>query len=238
MGTGGTVANTTTTGGGAAGEGTSPSCPFSCSRAVSSSGEELCECAHADDECERDSDCGLAYDQHVCCDRCAEAWPLSLIEAEPCLTEDFSPEPQCETASCADIPCLADPCAEPVGVACENGICVLQGECPDGWFFVDGRCEAISPDADYVRDCEAGDFICNNWDCEGWLEIGECYKPCTPDADELIGAVDSECDEPERPFCGQVPQSLGGDFDCNGCTHVCVAEEGVTGCSYSVNWCF
>ncbi|MCY1009458.1 hypothetical protein OV079_28620 [Nannocystis pusilla] len=79
----------------------------------------------------------------------------------------------------------------------------------------------------YERNCQPGDFVCDDWGCEGAAEAGECYKPCTPS--DGIGGFDSECDEPERPFCSQVGRAFGGDFDCNGCAHVCLAEP--------INWC-
>lgn len=81
----------------------------------------------------------------------------------------------------------------------------------------------VGPDPDYVRECQEGDFVCDDWGCEvkPTVKPGECYKRCTPSE---IGAVDDECDEPERPFCGQVGLALGGDFACNGCAHVCLAE--------------
>ena len=79
------------------------------------------------------------------------------------------------------------------------------------------------PDPDFVRECQPNDFKCEDWGCNNQksVKLGECYKPCTPD---VIGEKDAECDEPERPFCSQVGIAGGGDFDCNGCTHVCVAE--------------
>ena len=83
---------------------------------------------------------------------------------------------------------------------------------------------STGPDPDYKRECQPEDFVCDDWGCDTAQSVqeGECYKPCTPDAG--IGELDPECDEPERPFCSQVGQSLGGDFDCNGCVHVCIAE--------------
>jgi hypothetical protein len=81
----------------------------------------------------------------------------------------------------------------------------------------------VGPDPDYVRECQEDDFTCSDWGCEvkPTVKPGECYKRCTP---SVVGEVDDECDEPERPFCGQVGLALGGDFACNGCAHVCVAE--------------
>jgi len=86
---------------------------------------------------------------------------------------------------------------------------------------------STTADPAYKRECQPGDFVCDDWGCEGVTQPGECYKPCTPSGE--IGGVDSECDEPERPFCSQVGLSWGGDFDCNGCAHVCMAE--------AHNWC-
>jgi hypothetical protein len=86
---------------------------------------------------------------------------------------------------------------------------------------------STTADPNYKRDCQPGDFVCDDWGCQGGTEAGECYKPCTPSGE--IGGTDSECDEPERPFCSQVGLSHGGDFDCNGCKHICVAEP--------LNWC-
>lgn len=83
---------------------------------------------------------------------------------------------------------------------------------------------STGPEPDYKRECQPQDFVCDDWGCDSAPSVqeGECYKPCTPDAG--IGELDPECDEPERPFCSQVGQSFGGDFDCNGCVHVCIAE--------------
>ena len=89
---------------------------------------------------------------------------------------------------------------------------------------------AISPDPDHRRACEDGDFVCDNWSCQLTLESNECYQHCTPDSPELVGAVDSECTEPERPFCAQVGYSNWGDYYCNDCAHVCVAEQGIFQC--------
>lgn len=83
---------------------------------------------------------------------------------------------------------------------------------------------STGPDPGYKRECQPGDFVCDDWGCADapTVDEGECYKPCTPNAG--IGELDPECDEPERPFCSQVGQAFGGDFDCNGCVHVCIAE--------------
>lgn len=83
----------------------------------------------------------------------------------------------------------------------------------------------IGPDPAYRRECLPDDFVCDDWGCERPPDVvgGECYKPCTPDGE--IGGVDAECDEPERPFCSQAGRSLGGDFDCNGCAHICVSAS-------------
>ncbi|MFZ6183671.1 hypothetical protein [Nannocystis pusilla] len=86
---------------------------------------------------------------------------------------------------------------------------------------------STTADPSYERECEPGDFVCDDWGCQEATQAGECYKPCTPSGE--IGGVDSECDEPERPFCSQIGLSFGGDFDCNGCAHVCLAEP--------LNWC-
>ncbi|PCC69248.1 hypothetical protein SAMN02745121_05892 [Nannocystis exedens] len=82
-------------------------------------------------------------------------------------------------------------------------------------------------DPDYRRECQPGDFVCDDLGCEDVTIPDECYKPCTPDGE--VGGVDSECDEPERPFCSQVGLAEGGDFSCNSCVHICTAE--------SENWC-
>ena len=86
----------------------------------------------------------------------------------------------------------------------------------------------------YERECRPGDFVCEDWDCGGPVENGECYKPCTPS--NGIGGFDDECDEPERPFCSQIGRTLGGDFDCNGCVHVCLAEP-INYCEYGEEQC-
>jgi hypothetical protein len=77
-------------------------------------------------------------------------------------------------------------------------------------------------DPDYERVCQTDDFVCDDWGCVNPPNVvdGECYKPCTPGE---IGGTDDECDEPERPYCSQIGLSQGGDYDCNGCVHVCVA---------------
>lgn len=78
-------------------------------------------------------------------------------------------------------------------------------------------------DPEYHRECQPGDFVCDgDFGCEDATLPGECYKPCTPDGE--VGALDSECDEPERPFCSQVGLAEGGDFSCNSCVHICMAE--------------
>lgn len=84
------------------------------------------------------------------------------------------------------------------------------------------------PDPNYVRECQPNDFVCDDFGCQNGLTVksGECYKRCTPD---VIGGPDPECDEPQRPFCSQVGRALGGDYDCNGCAHICISD--------SYNWC-
>ncbi len=89
--------------------------------------------------------------------------------------------------------------------------------------------------SDYARECQPGDFVCDDWGCEQApvVRSGWCYKPCTPGE---IGGVDDECDEPERPYCSQVGLSMGGDFDCNGCAHICVSEA-IDQCQASAEQC-
>ncbi|MBZ5713902.1 hypothetical protein [Nannocystis pusilla] len=94
--------------------------------------------------------------------------------------------------------------------------------------------DSTTADPNYKRDCQPGDFVCDDWGCQAATESGECYKPCTPSGE--IGGTDSECDEPERPFCSQVGLAFGGDFDCNGCKHICVAEP-LNWCDYGANEC-
>jgi hypothetical protein len=91
------------------------------------------------------------------------------------------------------------------------------------------------PDPDHVRECEDGDFVCDDWGCENppHVKPSECYKRCTPDA---IGEPDAECDEPERPFCSQIGRALGGDFDCNDCTHICVSAT-INQCQQPIDSC-
>jgi hypothetical protein len=89
---------------------------------------------------------------------------------------------------------------------------------------------APHPDPNYRRQCAATDFGCTDWACRDTLVDGECYKPCTPASPAAIGGADDECDEPARPFCGQVGVSYGGDYNCNGCQFVCQSKEGVRTC--------
>lgn len=91
------------------------------------------------------------------------------------------------------------------------------------------------PDPDFVRECQPNDFKCEDWGCNNQksVKLGECYKRCTPD---VIGEKDAECDEPERPFCSQIGVAGAGDFDCNDCTHVCVAEP-INQCSQDAQSC-
>jgi hypothetical protein len=90
-----------------------------------------------------------------------------------------------------------------------------------------GEAEA---DPDYRRMCEQYDFVCENWGCadssiEGLVD-GECYKHCETDEP---GTIDDECDEPERPYCSEIPDSDFGDYDCNADATVCLATP--------VDWC-
>ena len=82
----------------------------------------------------------------------------------------------------------------------------------------------LMPDPDYVRECKPGDYVCTDPGCPGPLDLlhGTCFKPCTPEPGK-VGEPDPECDEPERPFCGQIGLFEGGDYNCNGCVHICVA---------------
>ncbi len=94
---------------------------------------------------------------------------------------------------------------------------------------------ALDPDPDHVRECQKEDFVCGDWGCENspHVKLSQCYKRCTPDE---IGGPDAECDEPERPFCSQVGQAFGGDFDCNGCAHICVSAA-INQCDQDVASC-
>ncbi len=93
---------------------------------------------------------------------------------------------------------------------------------------------ALMPDPSYSRACQPDDFVCKDPGClSPQLGYGECYKPCTP---TVIGGVDDECDEPERPYCSQVGLMEGGDWDCNGCAHVCTAVPD-DHCQYGVDEC-
>lgn len=94
------------------------------------------------------------------------------------------------------------------------------------------------PDPGYRRECQPGDFVCDDWGCEVHLASGECYARCTPNSEGAIGGRDDECVEPQRPFCAQVGLALGGDYDCNGCAHVCVAREGIDQCGSGPNACY
>jgi len=91
------------------------------------------------------------------------------------------------------------------------------------------------PDPDYVRECQDGDFVCDDWGCVNGpvVKPAECYKRCTPD---VIGEPDAECDEPERPFCSQIGRAYAGDFDCNGCAHICVAAS-INQCNQDIASC-
>jgi len=99
--------------------------------------------------------------------------------------------------------------------------------------------DTSSSGGDYERDCQPGDFNCQGFGCEDQDSVifGECYKKCTPDSSAAIGEPDDECDEPQRPFCGQVGDPLGGDFDCNGCHHICVAAQGINVCEAPITNC-
>lgn len=94
------------------------------------------------------------------------------------------------------------------------------------------------PDPAYRRDCQPSDFTCDDWGCESGPDVvsGECYKPCTPDSVAAIGQPDGECDEPERPFCSQLGRAFGGDFNCNGCVHICVSAT-LNVCDYDIEQC-
>ena len=86
----------------------------------------------------------------------------------------------------------------------------------------------------YERECQPGGFMCDDVECGGPVETYECYKPCIPS--NGIGGFDDECDEPERPYCSQIGRTFGGDFDCNGCAHVCLAEP-INYCEYGEEQC-
>ncbi len=90
---------------------------------------------------------------------------------------------------------------------------------------------------EYERECQPDDFVCDNFGCAKAVVEGECYKFCTPDSTPAIGEVDDECDEPQRPFCGQVGDALDGDFTCNGCHHICVGTQGINECMQGANDC-
>jgi hypothetical protein len=107
------------------------------------------------------------------------------------------------------------------GVTDTTDATTLDPTTPTNATTTDGT--TVGPDPDYVRDCQPDDFICDDWGCE-WgpaVVLGQCYKRCTPTE---IGEPAPECDEPERPFCSQIGHAFGGDFDCNGCEHICISE--------------
>ncbi|MFY0539321.1 hypothetical protein [Nannocystis pusilla] len=98
-----------------------------------------------------------------------------------------------------------------------------RDRCDDGARDDDADHHRRDGDPDYHRECQPGDFVCDgDIGCEDATLPDECYKPCTPDGE--VGAPDGECDEPERPFCSQVGLADGGDFSCNSCVHICMAE--------------
>ena len=118
-----------------------------------------------------------------------------------------------------------DPSAGDTTVAASDASSASTGEPTSTSEATDTGEPTGGPDPAYRRDCQPKDFVCDDWGCEISPDVvgGECYKRCSPDAG--IGEPDSECDEPERPFCSQVGRALGGDFDCNGCAHVCVSAS-------------
>jgi hypothetical protein len=87
--------------------------------------------------------------------------------------------------------------------------------------------------------CSGDHLVCDDWGCtsaDASLIEGACYSRCTP-APGAVGEPDSECTDPDRPYCGQVGDSFGGDYNCNGCHHICVAEPGINACGNDANAC-
>lgn len=95
-----------------------------------------------------------------------------------------------------------------------------------------------TPDPDHVRECQDGDFKCGDWGCDESevVELGQCYKRCTPAGPDVVGEKDPDCDEPERPFCSQVGLALGGDYSCNDCAFICTSAP-VFACDLEFDSC-
>lgn len=120
-------------------------------------------------------------------------------------------------------------------VACASTGCIAD---TGGGSMADETADA-GPDATDERVCQGSDLICElEGGCVPYAgDLEACYKRCTPDSDDLIGAPDDECDEPARPYCSQMGILEGGDYACNRCAHVCTAEPGPGHCSETVEGC-
>jgi hypothetical protein len=80
-----------------------------------------------------------------------------------------------------------------------------------------------------------------NYTCSGWCESLDdpngCYSRCRPNSEAAIGQPDDECTDPDRPYCAQIGDSLGGDFSCNGCVYVCVHTPDINDCGGGLDSC-
>lgn len=217
-----TSSGTTTTGsgtdgaGGNGGGGTDggPTCTLSCERAVVN-GERVCRCARDQEECEADTDCGLATNAGTCCSGCADAYPTDLIESEPCLLKPGeSRSSSCEAPDCDHVQCPSIDCIAPVYAACEEKRCVPRYECPDGMVDSGGRCV---PACTSHEDCVVAERVdtccaaCPSAEHRTVVEGEPCVVPygempppeCTPDPKEcaLVLCPQVLCTAPGEAVC-------------------------------------
>lgn len=177
------------------------SCSLGCALATGADGCPLCDCERPSPECAVDDDCTLATHHGVCCPACADAYPRSTVEAEPCLRGNLRPavDQSCTPDGCG-APCPDVLCAAVVAARCDAGRCVPIDACPEGQVGQLGAC---------VPACEA------DADCVLVTEQTGCCDRCPVSVHVDLAASEPCLSEggPRDPACGELPSQCA-EIDC------------------------
>ncbi len=130
-------------------------------------GQPVCDCKRPDVECSNDADCVVGSNVGVCCGGCEDAYPRSIVEAEPCIVGrgEIGDTSMCQPA-CEEIACPAIACAALKGSQCQAGKCEPKYDCEPDEIDLGERCV---PRCDDDGDCVIATFV------------GDCCGSC-PDA--------------------------------------------------------
>ena len=193
--------------GGTTGGSTGSACTLTCPLTLEE-GEPICECKRETPECTADTDCELATNLGACCFQQRSAYPVSLVETEPCLdqgkgTLQGCPAPDCSAATC-DTPVML----RIMYAACDAGLCVAREECPEHLVEENGVCAPRCMTDDDCVLASRVDGCCPNSNCTMPMNrVRLTQDDCIVEAG---GPVPDKC-LPEPDDC------LNVDCDSSGC---------------------